>query len=357
MKMLDSGPSYMPAFERHPAILDLYRLPDLDSTYNGGAFVDPESGDGFLLARTAKAAGKGKPDKGPLNLIRVGQDTGGSRLEVKGVNQIWSPPEAGDITRSRVPLYEDARLGINSKGMLVAAVTAVQRRKTGDANEEAFDPYGALIEFSSAKALMTGEVSVRSMAALQYDHQPGPLVVRGKNLTHIEEDTYFFRPEHENYNHKLTVVKIINGRPTLVQSLDVPLTDWTRDRAGTGASPIWIDKENAIFFAHGFVATREVPYHYSVGWGHLRRYPNGTYKIISLDHQPLFAPDTFPGEANELYPGMRRVVYNCGVFETRDSRGDLQSVGVILNRGDTETWVGVIDPRFMIRDIQAYKGR
>lgn len=268
----------------------------------------------FIGREVNKPGGEGEPDTGVLKLFKVSID--GLTLKEK---VFWKPVYDGIN-------LEDPRV-IEIQGSLVIGLTAVLRNKEGKPL-----PFPSIVKIDSVNL---------------WKHEMPPFLIidsfgPGKNLTPVDAHTYFFRPESEEYNHKLLVFSLHSQVPEKMGDIEFP-TDipWAEWRIGTTMPPLWVTPTEAIFIIHG-ISLRKVNgkdiYVYSIGRAKLT-HEHANYRV-TVAPDPILTPDMFIDKhgnplVKELHPEIRRVVYSCGGLIKRNTQDRLS---LFVNVGDMATF-------------------
>lgn len=286
--------------------------------YNVAAWQKPDSGNIILIGRDVLAPGKpGEPDIGSLVLSEFNKDG-----QIIYEYEVWKPREGSY-------LLEDPRAITESNGEIVIGLTALFH---GENKTEAFP---AFVKLSPD---WHGELPPVTII---------PTFGPGKNMTPIGHDHFVFRPEGEEYNHKLILFKFLDNGPEKVTELVFPnKLSWADWRAGTTMPPIWMPDATGIFFIHG-ISKKEGKYIYSIGLAKLIS-KDDSY-IIAVSPEPILTPDSFLDEngkpiTEELRPDERRVVYACGGILDKNSVAKLK---LFVNVGDRIT----VEVTFILEEI------
>lgn len=270
----------------------------------------------YLIGREVAEPGKeGEPDTGILKLFEV--DSNGTVIQEK---VIWKPIYDGIN-------LEDPRAQESRDGNLIIGLTAVLRNKTGTPV-----PFPAIVKIDSVNSWK------QELPPLLIIDTFGP----GKNLTPIDTYTYLFRPDSEEYNHKLLVFSMHAQVPKKISDIDFP-TDipWARYKIGTTMPPLWITPSEALFIIHG-ISIQNIngkdKYVYSIGRAKLTRKMYGY--MVTVAPEPILTPDDFLNEnglpiVEELHPELRRVVYSCGGLIKKHAQDKLS---LYVNVGDRTTF-------------------
>lgn len=270
----------------------------------------------FIGREVTKAGEMGEPDTGILKLFEVSKD--GALLREK---TIWKPVYEGIN-------LEDPRVLELSHENLVIGLTALVKTKK---QQHEHVPFPAIIKIDSQR--------------LWKEELPAFLMIdtfgSGKDVTPIDNNTYFFRPDSIEYYHKLLVFSLHNQTAQRLGDIEFP-TDitWTSWRIGTTIPPIWVTRNEAIFIIHGIqlqMINGVQTYIYSIGKAKLTRNENTFTVMVGKD--PIITPDDFLDNngiplVQELHAD-KRVVYSCGGVVHQDNP-DLLSLYV--NVGDRATF-------------------
>lgn len=277
--------------------------------YNVAAWRHARSGHLMLIGRDVKERGKpGEPDVGTLVLAEF--DHAGTLLEERIV---WKPH---DGTFS----LEDPRALVEDNGSISIGLTAVVR------TPQSVEPYPALTRISHDWVGELPPVHVIQEFGM------------GKNMTPLGNRDFLFRPEGQEYFHKLLLFHMDGEVPKKIQDLPFPQTlPWAQWRIGTTMPPLWLPDMTGLFIIHG-ITMHEGKYIYSIGLAQL--IPQEVGFKLKVDPEPLLTPDTFEDEAGkplveELRPEERRVVYACGgVID----HADPDELKLYVNVGDRTTF-------------------
>jgi hypothetical protein len=291
--------------------------------YNAAAWQDPQSGNIFLISRDVKEAGReGEPDKGRLILSEL--DSSGNVIYD---NVIWEPTQGA-------MLYEDVRSQVQTDGSVNLGLTVVMRDNIG------YRPYPGV-------TTLKGNEWRTEFPAITVIEKFGP----GKNITPIDQNKYFFRPDTEDYFHKLLVFSYVNGFAVKIGDLEFPTNlPWAQWRIGTTMSPIWFSENKALMIFHG-ITIKDNKYIYSLGRA-LLSHDNRKYSLHAIE-QPILTPDDFitpQGNplVSELHPELRRVVYCCGGVLPKNDPGSLL---LYVNVGDTATFEVKLSMEELLRGL------
>jgi predicted GH43/DUF377 family glycosyl hydrolase len=286
------------------------------SRYNLAAWQKHNSDSVYLIGREVeKASEHGEPDKGILKLFEVGADG-----EVVQERTIWVPMYEG------INLEDPRALELENEN-LVIGLTAVLS-----------DKMGRPIPFPAVAKINSHHTWEKELPPILIVSTFGP----GKNMTPVDNTTYFFRPDSTDYNHKILVFSVHGQTPEKIGDIVFP-TDltWAKWRIGTTMPPIWLNDKEALFIIHGITIEKidgVDKYIYSIGRAKLSRTEDGF--SIEVAPEPILVPNTFVdnmGKAliEELHPDIRRVVYSCGGIIKKGTAGVLT---LYVNVGDRTTF-------------------
>jgi predicted GH43/DUF377 family glycosyl hydrolase len=299
-------------------ILQLQNIfPDLRiARFNLTAWQNHDGDLTYFIGREVSSPGmEGEPDTGVLKLFEV--SASGAVVHER---LIWKPIYDGIN-------LEDPRALELSDDNLIIGLTAVLRDKTGKPI-----PFPAIIKIDSHSSWQQELPPFLIIGAF------GP----GKNLTPIDSTTYLFRPDTLEYHHKIMVFSLHNQVPEKINDIVFPTNlPWAKWRIGTTMSPIWLNKNEALFIIHGITIEKingKNKYIYSLGRAKLTR-KNNVFKV-KVAPEPILIPDNFI-EADskpmvaELHPDLRRVVYSCGGLI---KKGKHDTLSLYVNVGDRTTF-------------------
>ena len=270
----------------------------------------------FIGREVTKVGEMGEPDTGILKLFEVSKD--GALLREK---TIWKPVFEGIN-------LEDPRVLELSHENLVIGLTALVRTKN---EQHEYIPFPAIIKIDSQR--------------LWKEELPAFLMIdtfgAGKDVTPIDNNTYFFRPDSIEYYHKLLVFSLHNQTAQKLSELEFP-TDiqWASWRIGTAVPPIWLTATEAIFIIHGIqlqMINGIQTYVYSIGKAKLTR--NKDKFTVTVGKDPIITPDDFlDSNGNPLVQELhvdKKVVYSCGGVIHEDNPDVLS---LYVNVGDRTTF-------------------
>ncbi len=292
-------------------------FPEVDvARYNLAVWQNPNQDSLYCIGReVAKPGESGEPDTGLLKLFEVGTD--GKILQEK---VIWKPIYDG------INLEDPRALELTDENLIIG-LTAVLRNKAGKPI-----PFPAIVRIDSLN---------------YWRHEMPPFLIietfgPGKNLTPIDAHNYLFRPDTDDFNHKLLVFSIHSQIPEKLAHIDFPINlPWATWRIGTTMPPIWLNSTEALFIIHGIskqIIGGKEKYVYSIGRAKLTRHEN-SYEV-TVAPEPILTPDNFLSEdgkplVDELHPELRRVVYSCGGVIKKNSQDKLS---LFVNVGDRTTF-------------------
>lgn len=284
--------------------------------YNLAVWQKPNADSLYFIGREVTRAGEeGEPDTGILKLFEVAVN--GTIIQEK---VIWKPIYDG------INLEDPRALELPHENLTIG-LTAVLRNKNGKPV-----PFPAVVKIDSLNS---------------WKHELPPLLIidtfgPGKNLTPIDTHTYLFRPDSENYNHKLIVFSLHAQVPEKLAEIDFPLDiPWAAWKIGTTMPPLWLSPTEALFIIHG-ISMQTIngirKYIYNIGRAKLTRNKN-KYEVIVCP-EPILTPDNFLNKngqplVEELHPNLRRVVYSCGGVIKKNSPDKLS---LYVNVGDRTTF-------------------
>ena len=292
------------------------------SRYNMAAWQSLHGDSVYFIGREVRRAGdKGEPDTGVLKLFEL--DISGKIVHKR---LIWKPMYEG------VNLEDPRVIELQNENLLIG-VTAVLRDKKGRPI-----PFPAIIKIDSHSSWN--------------EELPPYLIINtfgpGKNMTPIDNITYFFRPESPKYNHKIFAFSLHHQLPRKLDDIDFPKNlYWAKWRIGTTMPPIWINETEALFIIHGITIQKIKgirKYVYSIGRAKLTR-NNNKFKV-KVAEEPIITPDSFIKAdgmplVTELH-SHRRVVYSCGGII---KKGNKDSLSLFVNVGDMTTFEVVLSMR------------
>lgn len=284
--------------------------------YNLAVWQKSEAGFLCFIGREVTEAGKkGEPDTGILKLFEVNKDHSVIHERV-----IWRPAYEG------INLEDPRVLKLRNENLLIG-LTAVLRDKSGRPI-----PFPAIVKIDSLGSWK------QELPPFLVISTFGP----GKNLTPVDNSTYLFRPESEDYYHKILAFSLHSQVPEKLDDIvfpqDLPWATW---RVGTAMPPIWLTSEEALFIFHGISMKKidgQEKYIYSIGRAKLIR-KNNKFRVI-VAPEPILTPDHFLNDdglplIKELHPEIRRVVYSCGGIINTHMRDTLS---LYVNVGDRATF-------------------
>ncbi len=319
--------------ETRPEILEIREIEGLENHFNAAVWWR-SSGEIALLARFLnKAAEWGEADKGrlvldyiPTELIELGL----MNDKVIEEEQVWDP-EGKQI------LLEDPRALVLRDGRILIGLTAVRKNELGEVIPEA-----ALMYLKSRDQV--GQIQ-------ETDYQIIKNLGPGKNFTPVDSETFLYRKEGDENNHKIHVIGWNEATRQAIEKgvIEMPNDlDWASYRTGTTMPPIWLNEKEALMIFHGIKKVEVVQangekkyrYDYALGKAILRKDENGRLYVNpeEVGREPILTRDDIRVNGKhiegELHPE-RRVVYCCGgVLEKRKGRDVLD---LFVNVGDIKT--------------------
>ncbi|MFZ2206138.1 MAG: hypothetical protein WA061_00835 [Microgenomates group bacterium] len=284
--------------------------------YNLAVWQKAQGTSLYFIGREVVHAGTiGEPDTGILKLFEVGVN--GEIIQEK---IIWKPLYDG------INLEDPRALELPNENLIIG-VTAVLRDKMGRPV-----PFPAIVKIDSINSWNA------ELPPFLIIDTFGP----GKNLTPIDNVTYLFRPETNQYHHKLLVFSLHSQIPEKLCDIEFPSDlPWASWKIGTTMPPIWLSPNEALLIIHGMsmemVNGRE-KYIYSIGRAKLTRKQN--IFQIQVAPEPILTPDNFLNSdglpmVEELHPELRRVVYSCGGIIKKNAKDTLS---LYVNVGDRSTF-------------------
>ncbi len=229
----------------------------------------------------------------------------------------------------------------------------------GTGNEHiAWRPDGQAVLLEDPRALVVNDEVVLGMTAVIYENGnpvPYPAVTRlpsrdeptdipptdpifdfgpGKNMTPVDEDTFFFRPE--STNHSLSVLTRVSENGEMEQTGVLVFPDsleWAFWRIGTTSPPIWINEQDALMFFHG-ISIIDGVYVYAIGRAIIHKDSNWTISLRKIDSKPFLQQSDFMVDGQDPIRELhseRKAMYMCG------HTVDFGVVSMYPSLGDTET--------------------
>jgi predicted GH43/DUF377 family glycosyl hydrolase len=269
----------------------------------------------FIGREVAEAGLTGEPDNGILKLFEINRD--GAILHER---IIWKPLYDG------INLEDPRVLQLENENLIIG-LTCVLRDKKGHPV-----PFPAIVKIDSLNSWK------KNLPPFLVIDTFGP----GKNITPIDNSTYLFRPDAQDYFHKILIFSLHSQVPEKLTDIEFPLNlPWARWRIGTTMPPIWLTPDEALFIIHGITMQNidgKEKYIYNIGRAKLIR-KNNTFSVI-VAPEPILTPDDFLNSeglplVNELHPEFRRVVYSCGGIIKKHMQN---SLSLYVNVGDRATF-------------------
>jgi predicted GH43/DUF377 family glycosyl hydrolase len=287
-----------------------------DARYNLGVWQKSKENSLCFIGREVVKAGElGEPDTGILKLFEIDKDG-----KIIHERVIWKPLYNG------INLEDPRTLQLPNEN-LVIGLTCVLRDKKGQPV-----PFPAIVKIDYLDSWK------QSLPPFLVIDTFGP----GKNITPIDNNTYLFRPDSADYNHKILVFSLGSQVPEKIADIEFPLDlPWAMWRIGTTMPPIWLTPNEALFIIHGITIQNiggMEKYIYSIGRAKLIRKKNKFQVIVAPE--PILTPDNFLNEkglplVQELHPEFRRVVYSCGGIIKKHKQN---SLSLYVNVGDRATF-------------------
>lgn len=284
--------------------------------YNLAVWQKSEDGSLCFIGReVVKPGGLGEPDTGVLKLFEANKNHSIIHERV-----IWGPIYEG------INLEDPRVLKLENENLLIG-LTAVLRDKKGQ------------------PIALPAIVKIDSINSWKHELPPFLIIGTfgpGKNLTPVDNTTYLFRPDADNYYHKILVFSVHSQVPKKLDDIEFPKNlPWANWKIGTTMPPIWLSKEEALFIIHG-VSIQQIDgqgkYIYSIGRAKLTR-KNNKFEVV-VAPEPILTPDDFLDNKGlplieELHPELKRVVYSCGGIIKRHMQDTLS---LYVNVGDRATF-------------------
>lgn len=269
----------------------------------------------FIGREVEKPGVPGEPDTGILKLFEAHTD--GTLIQEK---TIWKPIYEG------INLEDPRALELPNENLIIG-LTAVLRDKKGLPI-----PFPAIVKIDSLSSWK------QELPPFLVIDTFGP----GKNLTPVDKTTYLFRPESEDYFHKLLVFSLHSQIPEKICDIEFPKNfPWASWRIGTAMPPIWLTPNEALFIIHG-ISLQKINgkniYVYNIGRAKLTK--KGDNFTATVAPHPILTPDDFLDKnghplVEELHPEKRRVIYSCGGVIKKVSPDILS---LFVNVGDRTTF-------------------
>ena len=269
----------------------------------------------FIGREVVKAGAIGEPDTGILKLFEINKNG-----QIIHERIIWKPEYDG------INLEDPRALQLPDENLIIG-LTCVLRDKKGQ--PVTFPAIVRIDYLNSWKQNLPPFLVIDTF---------GP----GKNITPIDSSTYLFRPNSEDYHHKILVFSLDSQVPEKITDIDFPKDiPWAAWKIGTTMPPIWLTTNEALFIIHGItkqnIGGKEI-YIYSIGRAKLIREKNN-YRV-TISPEPILGPDDFLDDkglplVKELHPESRRVVYSCGGIIKRNKKNALS---LYVNVGDRATF-------------------
>jgi len=287
-----------------------------DARYNMGVWQKTKEDSLYFIGREVIRAGaKGEPDTGILKLFEINKD--GTIVHER---VIWKPLYDG------INLEDPRALQLPNENLIIG-LTCVLRGKKGQPI-----PFPAIVKIDYLNSWK------QNLPPFLVIDTFGP----GKNITPIDGNTFLFRPESSDYNHKILVFSLDSQVPEKIADIVFPLNlPWAMWRIGTAMPPIWLNPREALFIIHGITMQHidgKEKYIYSIGRAKLIREKNKFNVVVA--REAILTPDDFVNKeglplVQELHPESRRVVYSCGGIIKKNKQN---SLSLYVNVGDRATF-------------------
>lgn len=287
-----------------------------DARYNMGVWQKSKQDSLFFIGREVIKAGEsGEPDTGILKLFEINKDG-----KIIHERVIWKPFYDG------INLEDPRALQLPNENLIIG-LTCVLRNKWGRPV-----PFPAIVKIDYLDSWK------QNLPPFLVIDTFGP----GKNITPIDRNTYLFRPDTADYNHKILVFSLASQVPEKLGDISFPKNlSWAMWRVGTTMPPIWLTSHEALFIIHGItkqIIEGKEKYIYSIGRAKLIREENEFRVVVAPD--PILTPDDFINKEGqplvaELHPEARRVVYSCGGVIKNYMK---DSLSLYVNVGDRATF-------------------
>ncbi len=269
----------------------------------------------FIGREVIKAGEIGEPDTGILKLFEINKDG-----QIIHERIIWKPEYNG------INLEDPRALQLPNENLIIG-LTCVLRDKKGQPV-----PFPAIVKIDYLNSWK------QNLPPFLVIDTFGP----GKNITPIDNTTYLFRPDSEDYHHKILVFSLDSQVPKKISDINFSQNlPWALWKIGTTMPPFWLTANEALFIVHGI--TKQYvdgieKYIYSIGRAKLIR-KKASFKVI-VAPEPILVPDDFLNNeglplVKELHPESRRVVYSCGGIINRNKKN---SLSLYVNVGDRATF-------------------
>lgn len=282
----------------------------------------------------------GEPDYNCLNVAVVKAEPTG--FKVTEEITIWDPETTTKSQKQPfVCNYEDFRANPTSPdglcGLSVIKSTPGILRSPNTIGVPVYKAYPGVVRMPTSAVSL--EQSLRALPEVTVLESLGP----GKNITPIgktydNKETFLFRPDGEDYNHKLQVVVYneTTKEPKVVSTLEFPKTSWSQWRMGTAAGLFWLDGKYAILPIHGInkepsLTNTEGSYDYNLGVALIKRNERGFLQVAKVADKPLIIPGQLDHLIGERFPGYRHIAYSCYVWR------DGLIFNFLVNKGDIGT--------------------
>lgn len=285
----------------------------------------------------------GEPDFNSLEVSALKVEPSGHKV-IRQVT-IWKPEKVTkSLKQPYVCNYEDFRANPTSPdglcGLTVIEKTPGRLISPNLTEPAKFTPYPGIVRLPNN--VVSLEQSFGELPEVTTLRSLGP----GKNLTPIgkvydNQDTFLFRLEGEENNHKLQVVTYNEKtkETKVINTLEFPITSWSKWRIGTAAGLFWLDKKHAILPIHGIskeysMRNAEELFNYSLGVALIRRDEHSLLQVVKVADKPLIVPSQLDHLMGERFK-FKHIAYSCydwlegSVFNFLVNKGDK---GTILEK-------------------------
>ncbi|MFH1827158.1 MAG: hypothetical protein ABH812_01835 [bacterium] len=295
---------------------EIRKITGLEDRFNAAAWSTTDGAIMLLVREVKEAAEEGRPDVGPLVILKKDARMVEVRLEdydPVADKVVWDP-------EGKVVLLEDPRALLLSDGDgVVLGLTAIDQKI----------PYPAITYVPRDQFEEINDGQVRIIRDF------GP----GKNTTPLDDGTFLFRKDGDENNHRLARFSRDENTDEVgeLKSIDFPSDlEWASWRIGTTISPIPINDSEYLMIFHGAKKENGVLI-YSLGRAILVKNEEGKLEIIKVDSEPILTPeDVKPFSRGELHEE-KKVVYACGGIIEGDNKTSPKALNLFVNVGDKIT--------------------